>query len=125
MLQSPAHKSLLDDDVRAAATAMRLALEPFVELNPTVPASYLITLLAVAEKEGKPVNEYARDVGLIKAVCTRHLLDLGNRDRRGNPGMELIDQHRDWKDRRIQRSYISVRGAAILGKMKRAMELLR
>jgi DNA-binding MarR family transcriptional regulator len=125
MLQASAHKSLLDDDTKALAKAMRLALEPIVEASPTIPLAYVLTLLAVAEREGMAVNEYAKDVGMLKAVATRHLLDLGVRDRRGNTGLEWIDQRRDSKDLRINRSYISVKGAAILGKMKRAMELFR
>ena len=122
MLQASAHKSFLDDDTKALAKAMRLALEPIVE---AFPLAYVLTLLAVAEREGMAVNEYANDVGILKAVATRHLQDLGVRDRRGNTGLEWVDQRRDSKDFRINRSYISVKGAVILGKMKRAMELFR
>jgi hypothetical protein len=72
-----------------AAKALRRALEPFVELYPTMPVSYAISFLAVAEKEGRPVNEYASEVGVNKAVMTRHLLDLGERDRHGGEGMGI------------------------------------
>jgi hypothetical protein len=117
------YKSLLNDEARQAAKALRLAIEPFVELNPNIPASYIITFLAVAEKEGRPVTEYANEVGLFKAVMTRHLLDLGERDRRGGEGMGVIDQKRDRKDLRINRSFISEKGAALLSKVRRAWEV--
>jgi DNA-binding MarR family transcriptional regulator len=102
-----------------------MAIEPFVALNPTIPASYIISFLAVAEKEGRPVGEYANDVGLYKAVMTRHLLDLGERDRHGGEGMGVIEQKRDGKDLRVNRSFISAKGAELLGKMRRVWESSR
>jgi DNA-binding MarR family transcriptional regulator len=119
------YKSHLSDEVRQAAKALRLALEPFVALNPTIPASYIVSFLAVAEKEGRPVNEYATELGVYKAVMTRHLLDLGERDRRGEEGMNVIEQRRDKQDLRINRSFISEKGAALLSKVRRAWELSR
>ena len=119
------YKSLLSDDVRQAAKALRLALEPFVELNPNIPASYIITFLTVAEKEGRPVSEYANEVGMFKAVMTRHLLDLGERNRHGDEGMNVIEQRRDRVDLRINRSFINEKGAALLSKVRRAWEVSR
>ncbi|WMT73795.1 hypothetical protein [Bradyrhizobium sp. Ash2021] len=117
------YKSLLSDETRQAAKALRLALEPFVALNPTIPASYIISFLAVAEKEGRAVSEYAHEAGMYKAVMTRHLLDLGERDRRGGEGMNIIEQRRDRQDLRINRSFISEKGAALLSKVRRAWEV--
>jgi DNA-binding MarR family transcriptional regulator len=102
-----------------------LALEPFVALNPTIPASYIISFLTVAEKEGLPVSEYAREVGVYKAVMTRHLLDLGERDRRGEEGMNIVEQRRDKQDLRVNRSFINEKGAALLSKVRRAWEIGR
>lgn len=119
------YKSHISDETRQAAKALRLALEPFVELNPTIPTSYIISFLTVAEKEGRPVNEYATEVGVLKAVMTRHLLDLGERDRHGGEGMNVIEQKRDHKDLRINRSFISEKGAALLSKVRRAWEVSR
>jgi DNA-binding MarR family transcriptional regulator len=119
------YKSLLSDEQRQAARALRLAIEPFVELNPTIPASYIISFLAVAEKEGRPVSEYANEVGMFKAVMTRHLLDLGERDRHGGEGMNVIEQKRDRVDLRINRTFINEKGAALLSKVRRAWEMSR
>lgn len=119
------YKSLLSDEQRQAARALRLAIEPFVELNPTIPASYLISFLAVAEKEGRPVSEYANEVGMFKAVMTRHLLDLGERDRHGGEGMGVIKQERDRQDLRINRTFINEKGATLLSKVRRAWEMSR
>jgi hypothetical protein len=119
------YKSLLSDEARQAAKALRLALEPFVQLNPNIPASYIISFLTVAEKEGRPVSEYANEVGMLKAVMTRHLLDLGERDRHGGEGMNVIEQRRDRVDLRINRSFINEKGATLLSKVRRAWELSR
>ena len=56
---------------------------------------------------------------------TRHLLDLGHRDRRGEEGMNIIEQRRDTKDLRINRSFINEKGAALLSKVRRAWEVSR
>lgn len=123
MSKTPAgYKTLLSDETRQAARALRLALQPFVDINPTIPASYIISFLTVAEKEGQPVSEYAREVGVYKAVMTRHLLDLGERDRRGAEGMNVVEQVRDKQDLRINRSFINEKGAALLSKVRRAWE---
>ena len=119
------YKSLLSDETRQAAKALRLALEPFVALNPTIPASYIISFLTVAEKEGRPVSEYANEVGVYKAVMTRHLLDMGERDRHGGEGMNIVEQRRDRKDLRINRTFISEKGATLLSKVRRSWELSR
>jgi DNA-binding MarR family transcriptional regulator len=115
------YKSLLNDEARQAARALRMALEPFIALNPTIPASYIVSFLAVAEKEGRPVSEYANDIGLFKAVMTRHLLDLGERDRHGGEGMGVIEQRRDKQDLRINRTFINEKGATLLSKVRRAL----
>ena len=117
------YKSLLSDETRQAAKALRLAIEPFVALNPNIPASYIISFLTVAEKEGLPVNEYAKEVGLLKAVMTRHLLDLGERDRHGGEGLNIVEQKRDRQDLRVNRTFISEKGAALLSKVRRAWEI--
>jgi DNA-binding MarR family transcriptional regulator len=119
------YKSHLSDETRQAAKALRLALEPFVALNPTIPASYIISFLTVAENEGQPVNEYAKEVGVYKAVMTRHLLDLGERDRRGEEGMNVLEQKRDKQDLRINRTFVNEKGAALLSKVRRAWEVGR
>jgi hypothetical protein len=117
------YKTLLSDEARQAAKALRLAIEPFIELSPTIPASYIVSFLAVAEKEGRPVSEYANELGIYKAVMTRHLLDLGERDRHGGVGMQVIAQKRDGQDLRVNRSFINEKGAALLSKVRRAWEV--
>lgn len=119
------YKSLLSDETRQAAKALRLALEPFLAENPNIPASYIVTFLTVAEKEGRPVSEYANEVGMFKAVMTRHLLDLGERNRHGDEGMNIIEQRRDRQDLRINRSFVSEKGATLLSKVRRAWEVSR
>jgi DNA-binding MarR family transcriptional regulator len=116
------YKTLLSDETVQAAKALRLALEPLVKENPTIPASYVISLLAVAEKEGQPVSAYAKQVGIQKAVMTRHLLDLGERDRHGDEGMKLVERKQDTKDLRIWRQFITEKGASLLSKMRHAWE---
>jgi hypothetical protein len=106
------------------AKALRLALAPFREVNSTMPIQFLDTFLMVIEGEGRGVREYANDAGVSMTVMTRHLLDIGERDRHGGEGYKLIYQQRDREDLRVNRTYVSPKGAAVLNKSRKSMELL-
>jgi hypothetical protein len=55
---------------------------------------------------------------------TRHLLDLGDRDRHGEDGLGYIQQVRDRKDMRINRAWITQKGASFLDGAYKALSLL-
>lgn len=69
-----------------------------------------------------PVSTYAKEVGILKPVMTRHLLDLGERDRHGDEGMKLVGRKKDRQDLRIVRTFISEKGAALMSKVRHAWE---
>lgn len=66
------------------------ALEPFKELRETMPAQYIRTFLLVATTEGKGVKEYADRAGVSVTVMSRHLLDIGDRNRHMEEGFGLV-----------------------------------
>lgn len=83
-----------------------------------------LTFLRVGMDEGKGVTEYADAAQVYKTVMTRHLLDLGDRDRHGDDGLGYISQVRDRKDMRINRAWITQKGAAFADTAHRALSLL-
>jgi DNA-binding MarR family transcriptional regulator len=83
-----------------------------------------MTFLRVASDEGKGVTEYANAAQMHKTVMTRHLLDLGDRDRHGGDGLGYIQQTHDRKDMRVRRAWITHKGAAFLDSAHKALSLL-
>jgi DNA-binding MarR family transcriptional regulator len=95
-------------------------LDPGAEL---VPAGFkrieegrvdlLVSFLLVVEHEGKGVTEYAELAEVAPTVMTRHLLDIGARDRRGEEGFGWITQERDKKDLRRQHATLTPEGRRV------------
>jgi DNA-binding MarR family transcriptional regulator len=108
----------------ATAKALFLALEPFVKESPTMSLQNLHTFLRVASEEGKGVTEYADAAGVYKTVLTRHLQDLGDRNRHGEDGLGYLQQVRDRQDMRVNRAWITQKGAAFLDSAHKALSLL-
>jgi hypothetical protein len=68
------------EDKRVAASLFN-ALREFMRERGDMPAQYILSFLLVAMDEGKSVSEYAQAVGVSNSVMSRHLLDIGERNR--------------------------------------------
>jgi DNA-binding MarR family transcriptional regulator len=113
----PAHQSfkpLLSDEVRAAARALRLALEPFYTMRRDVPLSYLRTFLLIAEEEGLGVNEYAGIGDIAPSVMTRNILDIGSLNRHKQEGLALVTNERDPFDLRKHNVKVTPKGRTLV-----------
>ena len=119
---SPTGKPSFTAEEKAYIEGLLLALEPFLEIRHTMPLQYVTSFLRVALEEGEGVTEYAKKADVSKTVMTRHLLDIGERDREGHEGFGLVLQKRDPQDLRINRTYVAPKGAA---KMRKAISALR
>jgi DNA-binding MarR family transcriptional regulator len=87
--------SLLNDDLRASAKALRLALEPFLDVRPVMSISRLIAFLMVVENEGRTMTEYARDADVRTTVMVKELVRLSSRLINDQPGPGLLERRRD------------------------------
>jgi DNA-binding MarR family transcriptional regulator len=113
----PAHQSFkptLSDEERAAARALRLALEPFYTLRRDVPLSYLRTFLLIAEEEGLGVNEYAGIGDIAPSVMTRNILDIGSINRHKSEGLALVTNERDPFDLRKHNVKVTPKGRTLV-----------
>lgn len=115
-------KPTLTEEEKAYARSLRLALEPFRNIRPTMPLQYLHTFLLVCEHEGKGVGEYAQLSEVSPTVMTRHLLDIGDRNRNRDEGFGLVTQIRDAFDLRRHHSAVTSFGRATLHKMMSAIK---
>lgn len=121
---SPHHKSLMATQDVATAKALFLALEPWAKVSPNMTLQNFLTFLRVAGDEGKGVTEYADDAQVYKTVMTRHLLDLGDRNRHGEDGLGYINQVRDRMDMRVNRAWVTQKGVSFLRSAHKALSLL-
>jgi DNA-binding MarR family transcriptional regulator len=121
---SPHQKTLVTAERQATCKALYSALEPFMKDAPNMTLTNLLAFLRVGMEEGKGVSEYAQDAGVWKTVMTRHLLDLGDRDRHGGDGLGWITQARQREDLRVNRAWITHKGATLIDSARRAMDLL-
>jgi len=81
--------SITEND-RKIVQALLWALKPFLNLRRPMPLPFVATFLMVALEEGKGVNEYARALGMHRAVASRNLHAIGDRARNGEPGLGLV-----------------------------------
>jgi hypothetical protein len=117
-------KPTLTEEEKAYARALLLALEPFREIRGSMPLQYVYTFLQVATDEGKGVTEYAQKAGVSPTVMTRHLLDIGDRNRKAEQGFGLVTQERDREDLRRHHARITPTGKALMNKIMNALKTI-
>lgn len=112
----------LGDDNKKAMKALMGALEPFRSIRPTMPLQYVTTFLLVAIDEGKSVAEYATKAGVSTSVMSRHLLDIGERNRHLEKGFGLISYKPNPMDLRIHEVFLTDKGRALAHQIIRQWE---
>jgi DNA-binding MarR family transcriptional regulator len=98
------------------------ALEPFRSLRSTMPLQYVIAYLLVALEEGEGTTEYARRAGVSQSVMSRHLLDIGDRNRHMEEGFGLVTQRQDPLNLSKHQNMLTNKGKAIAHQIVRALE---
>ena len=87
-----------------------------------MPLQYVIAYLLVAMDEGKSVTDYADIAEVPLTVMTRHLLDIGDRNRARENGFGLVTQDRDAHDLRRRRARGTPQGKALMHEIKQALK---
>jgi DNA-binding MarR family transcriptional regulator len=87
-----------------------------------MPLQYVYTFLLVATDEGKGGTEYAQKVGVSPTAMTRHLLDIGDRNRALEHGFGLITQERDRHDLRRHHARVTPQGKALMNRIVNALK---
>jgi DNA-binding MarR family transcriptional regulator len=87
--------------------------------NSNPPASYLSVFCLVAMNEGLSVEEYAQRAKVSKSTMSRHLLNIGDRDRKMKPGLGLVTARPNLHDRRQREYFLTNRGRVLAEKIAR------
>lgn len=75
------------EQMHKRAQSVFYALKPVRDM----PVGKLLSLITVALKEGLTVDDYAKRADISPTTMSRHLLDLGEVDRNGKPGLGLVE----------------------------------
>lgn len=113
-------QSLPEDDKSALAQAVAV-MDLFAELRQTMPLQYVRAFLLVALDEGRGVGEYAEKAGVSMTVMSRHLLDIGDRNRHKEEGFGLVTQRPDPMELRKHQAMLTPKGKALAHKIIRAL----
>jgi DNA-binding MarR family transcriptional regulator len=86
------------------------------------PVTLIEAFLAVCIEEGLSVQEYAKRAKIPVTTMSRHLLDLGDRNRKMKPGLGLVTSRTNPLNRRQREYMLTERGRSLLGKMTLVMQ---
>src|SRR5262245_42960712 len=91
-------------------------------IRKTMPLQYVTAFLLVAQEEGLSVSEYARRANVSVSVMSRHLLDIGDRTRRGEEGFGLVTARMRPENMREHEYVLTPKGRALWAQIVTLME---
>jgi DNA-binding MarR family transcriptional regulator len=94
--------------------ALRHILSYFQEHEPQIPASMIDAFLIVAMNEGCSLRDAVAMSGKPQSTISRHLLDLGERNRKKEPGLGLVAWRIAPDELRRKEFYLTPKGRALL-----------
>ena len=116
-----ATKGLPDAEQKAVRNLLS-ALEPFRDLRSTMPLQYVTAFLLVCHEEGLGVGDYAERAGVSVSVMSRHLLDIGDRNRHMEEGFGLVTYRANPMELRKHEYMLTDKGRALAHKILRQWE---
>lgn len=106
----------------SAIDRLRSALNLLVDGQPEgMTVGLLRSFLTVALYPDRSLREYQDLLDMSQSTMSRHLLDLGEMNRKRLPGLKLIDQHTDPMDRRKNVYRLTAKGRALVTALERAL----
>ena len=116
-----ARGALSELEIRSAVLSLSV-MDVYLELRATMPAQYIRTFLLVAANEGLSVTEYAVLANTSKSVMSRHILDIGERDRHMQEGFGLVTYRPNPLELRRHEVFLTDKGRAMLYRIARIYE---
>jgi DNA-binding MarR family transcriptional regulator len=81
--------------------------------GPTVPLAVVEAFLLVCLYEGSSLKDLCQLSGQAQSTLSRHLLDLGDRNRRGEPGLKLVGWRHPPENLRLKEYFLTGKGRAL------------
>lgn len=96
---------------------MYAALDEFKRINPVMPVQQAMAFLMVALNEGSGLKELTEMMEVKLPTMSRHLIDLGPRNRRMEPGHQLVESRQDPMELRKNQYTLTLRGKHLVEKV--------
>jgi DNA-binding MarR family transcriptional regulator len=109
-------KAIVSEEQRSLER-VKVLLNAFSEIDPTMPIQIAITFLEVAVHEGCSLTDIWKKTGWSQSTLSRHLLDLGQRDRHKQQGLQLVESQRDPAELRKNIYTLSPKGRKLSQKL--------
>lgn len=87
------------------------------EVNPAMPIQQAIAFVLVGLNEGASLKELVKIAEVKQATMSRHLIDLGTRNRHLEPGYNLVACRQDPMELRKNQYTLSPKGHALINKI--------
>ena len=113
---------MTDKDLSAAKKVDLLLRQFRTSIDPNIPAQMLQTFMTVAMNEGKSLTEIAALCSSNISTASRHLLELGARNRRMEPGYGLVDRTTEPMNLRQNAYTLTAKGRLLLDAIIKIME---
>ena len=106
----------VNHDMRNADRLLKLTriMALFRTISPTMPIQLVQTFLLVAQNEGAGLRELAGMAHAKLPTMSRHLLDLGERNRNMQPGFGLVERVPNPMELRSNQYYLSRKGRNLI-----------
>lgn len=91
-----------------------LLMSTLRQVNSTMTIQVVHTLMLIALHEGASVTEIAKMSGFKLSTVSRNILDLGQLDRRRQPGLGLVETKIDPMELRKKQVALTPKGEALL-----------
>ncbi len=115
-------KPQIDDREREVLLRLLRSLNVFKLLNERMPLQYVTSFLAVATDEGNGVTHYAKRLGVNVTTMSRHLLDIGERNRNMEPGYGLVTYRADPLELRKHQYFLTPKGKQLIHSIMREID---
>lgn len=113
-MAAPKNSPLISPDKAALKRLERALRELRTAIAPNVPTQVVQAFLAVALNEGKSLTDYASMLDTNVSTASRQMLDLGERNRKGEKGYMLVDRQVDSANLRVNRYFLTSKGRLLL-----------
>lgn len=91
-------------------------------IDATVPTQLVQAFVTVGLNEGKTLSELADMLGANLSTASRHLLDLGERNRKKEPGYGLVESRQDPMNLRQKHYTLTPKGKLLFRSIQQIME---
>lgn len=97
--------------------------QAFRSLDTTMPLQLAYTFVLCATYEGEAVGDIARRAGFAVSTTSRHILDLGEFNRKKEPGYDLVKTVIDPMELRRKTVHLTPKGKNLLNQIINTMRL--